>query len=116
MEKKPAVEVNMSFSQSPPLADDEWPAEAVAPEPPLRHPGAHPDRRMVTGPRAAADQAPRSFGRKGIHEALDQTSVGRRIVRSLAQFLIAVSIGVGGTIAAQSDAARQVLTTQAPAL
>jgi hypothetical protein len=106
-----AVEVNMSYTQSPPLAEDEWQAQPVAPDTPLRHPDDQPARRIVTGPRAA-----RSFGRRGLNEAVDRPSVGRKIFRSLARFLIAVSIGVGGTIAAQTDTAREMLTTQAPAL
>jgi hypothetical protein len=115
MERKTAVEVDMTYSQSPPLAEDEWLAEPAAPEPALRHPDAHPERRIVTGPQATA-HAPPSFGRKGLRRAVDRPSLGRRILRNSAWFLIAVSIGVGGTIAAQTDAARQVLATQAPTL
>lgn len=105
----------MSYTQSPPLAEDEWLAEQGAADPPSRHPDAHPDRRIVTGPRAASAHAPPSFGRKGL-KAVDRPSVGRRIFRSLTRFLIAVSIGVGGTIAVQTDKAREMLATEAPSL
>ena len=42
--------------------------------------------------------------------------LGRRIFRALTRFLITVLIGVGGTLAWQSDTAREMLVARAPTL
>jgi len=43
-------------------------------------------------------------------------SLGKRIFRALTRFLITVLIGVGGTLAWQSDTAREMLVARAPTL
>ena len=42
--------------------------------------------------------------------------LGRRIFRALTRFLITVLIGIGGTLAWQSDTAREMLVARAPTL
>lgn len=105
----------MSYAQSPALAEDEWFTEPVSSQAPLRNPDARADRRVVE-PRPAKVHPPRAFGRRGAQEAADRPSVGRRIFRALFRFLIAVSIGVGATLGAQTDTAKELLAAQAPTL
>ncbi len=72
------------------------------------------------------DQDARSeprFGRRSVnapihslHPASDRLSIGRRIFRSLTRFSIAVLIGVGATLAWQSDSARQMVVARTPTL
>src|SRR5262249_2380309 len=55
-------------------------------------------------------------GRKGAQEIVERPSAVGRLFRGLFRFVVAVSIGVGGTIAAQTDMAKQLLAEQAPTL
>jgi hypothetical protein len=59
-----------------------------------------------------------SFGRKDDQAASTRPPLGRRMLRSLTRFVVAVVIGVGGTLAWQSygDVAREMAATRAPAL
>ena len=104
----------MSYSQSPPLAEDEWFTDPVSSDATARNPDARSERRNVTGPRAV--RPPRSFGRKGAQEAADRPSAVGRFVRGVFRFLIAVAIGVGATIGAQTDFAKEWLAANAPTL
>jgi hypothetical protein len=104
----------MSYTQSPPLAEDEWidPGSADAP---LRNPDPRADRRSPQR-RATKVQPPHAFGRNDVQEPAHRPSRARRFLGSLVRFVIAVSIGVGGTIAAQTETAKQLLGEQAPTL
>ncbi len=96
----------MLYSQSPPLAEKDWPtAEGTS-----------------SGRPAHARSEPR-FGRRpvnasihSLHSASDRLSIGRRIFRSLTRFSIAVLIGIGATLAWQSDSAKQMVVARAPTL
>jgi len=63
-------------------------------------------------------RSPRPSGLKDDHIASDRPSIGRRILRTLTGFFIAVLIGIGATLAWQShgDAARDMVVAQAPSL
>src|ERR1700730_12139764 len=95
----------MDYSQSPPLA------EALDLD-------AMSDQRIGKRPVRPPIHSPRSSSLKDDQVASDRPSVGRRVFRTLSKFLIAVLIGVGGTVAWQShgDAAREMLVAQAPTL
>jgi hypothetical protein len=69
---------------------------------PIR-PSIHPDR---------------SFGRTDDRAAIERPSIGKRIVRTLTRFSVAVLIGVGGTLAWQAygDEAKEMAVTRAPSL
>src|SRR3984893_14189742 len=95
----------MHYSQSPPLA------EALDLD-------AMSDQRIGKRLVKPSIHSPRSSSLKDDQVASDRPSVGRRVFRTLSKFLIAVLIGVGGTVAWQShgDAAREMLVAQAPTL
>jgi hypothetical protein len=102
----------MHYSQSQPLAEKEWlTAEA-------RDLDAISDQRIGTRPVKPSIHSPRSSSLKDDRVASDRPSVGRRVFRTLTKFLIAVLIGVGGTVAWQShgDAAREMVVARAPTL
>ena len=102
----------MHYSQSPPLAEKEWQtAEAHDLD-------AISDQRIGKRPAKPSIHSPRSSSLKDDQVASDRPSVGRRIFRTLARFFIAVLIGVGGTLAWQSngDAAREMVVARAPTL
>ena len=63
-------------------------------------------------------RSPPPSGLKDNHIASDRPSIGRRILRTLTGFFIAVLIGIGATLAWQShgDAARDMVVAQAPSL
>src|SRR5262249_52336323 len=112
---KPPVETVMSYAQSPPLAEDEWFTDPAPADAPARNADARSDRR-VTQRRTATVNPPHAFGRKGAQEIVERPSAVGRLFRGLFRFVVAVSIGVGGTIAAQTDMAKQLLAEQAPTL
>ena len=102
----------MHYSQSPPLADKEWPtAEAGDLD-------AISDPRIGTRHGKPSMHSPRAPDLKHDRAAGGRPPVGRRIFRTLAKFFIAVLIGVGGTLAWQSygDAARETVVARAPKL
>src|SRR6185312_10351724 len=78
----------------------------------------HLDDRFDQRARTASIHSIRSFGRKGDQPPSARSPLGRRIISRLTRFLIAVFIGVGGTLAWQSygDVARQMAATRAPML
>ena len=94
----------MHYSQSPPLAENEWLTAGA------RNPNTRPVKPSIHSPRSSIV--------KHDQVASDRPSVGRRIFRTLIRFFIAVLIGVGGTLAWQSygDAAREVVIVRAPTL
>ncbi len=102
----------MHYSQSPPLAEKEWPTEGA------RDLDDIADQRIGVRPVKPSIHSPRSSSLKDHQVASDRPSVGRRIFRALARFFIAVLIGVGGTLAWQSygDAAREMVVARAPTL
>jgi hypothetical protein len=112
---KPPVESVMSYAQSPPLAEDEWFTDPVSTDAPLRNQDTRSDRRIPQR-RTATVNAQHAFGRKGVHEMVERPSAVGRFIRTLFRFVIAVSIGVGGTIAAQTDTAKEMLAAYAPTL
>jgi hypothetical protein len=83
---------------------------------PLRDLRARSDQRKR--PRTASIDSPYAFGRGGKQLANDRPSIGRRMLRSLSRFSIAVLIGVAATLVWQSysDAAREMLVARAPML
>src|SRR5260370_3403956 len=94
----------MHYSQSPPLAENEWLTAGA------RDPNMRPVKPSI--------HSPRSSILKHDQVASDRPSVGRRIFRTLIRFFIAVLIGVGGTLAWQSygDAPREMVVAGAPTL
>jgi hypothetical protein len=104
------VEVRMLYSQSPPLAEQEWrTADETSSGRPLRDRDARSEPRFGRRPVNASIQSRPASGRP---------TIGRRIFRTLTRFSIAVLIGVGATLGWQSygDAAREVLVARAPTL
>jgi hypothetical protein len=100
----------MHYSQSPPLADKEWlGAEA-------RDLDAMSDQRIGIRPLKPSIDPPRSSSDAKISSG--RRSFGSRAFRTLTRFLIAVLIGVGGTLAWQShgDAAREMIVSRVPTL
>jgi hypothetical protein len=102
----------MHYSQSPPLAEKEWLTAGA------RDPDATSDQRIGIRPVKPSIHSPRSSNLKDDQVASDRPSVGRRIFRTVSQFLIVVLIGVGATLAWQSygDSAREMVIARAPML
>jgi hypothetical protein len=98
----------MHYSQSPPLAEKDWPTAGA------RDLDDISDQRI--GVRPVKPSPPRPSRHDQV--ASDRPPVGRRIPRTLTRFLIAVLVGVGGTLAWQSygDAAREMVVARAPTL
>src|SRR5258707_2054584 len=102
----------MNYSQSPPLAEKEWQtAEAHDLD-------AISDQRIGRRPVKPSNHSSRSSSLKHDQVAGDRPPLGRRIFRTVSQFLIVVLIGVGDTVAWQSfgDAAREMVIARAPTL
>lgn len=94
----------MLYSQSPPLADD----DAVRDDPPhqpVRDREARAEPRFGRRPEAAP-----------AYSAPPRPSLGRRMVRAIFRFAMAVAIGVGATLGWQAygDMAKQMLAELAP--
>jgi hypothetical protein len=102
----------MQYSQSPPLAENEWPTA----EP--RDLDDISDQRIGARPVKPPTHSPRSSNLRRNQVTTRRPSVGRRLFRGLTRFTIAVLIGVGGTLAWEShgDAAREMIIAQAPTL
>jgi hypothetical protein len=98
------------YSQSIPLAEEEWGGRAHDLD-------ARFDPR-IGRPMKPSARSPRPSGPKDDHIASDRPSIGRRILRTLTGFFIAVLIGIGATLAWQShgDAARDMVVARAPLL
>ena len=93
----------MLYSQSPPLADDDAAEEKSAREF-GREREARPEPQFGRRPITAPIYAP------------PRKSIGRRMFRAIAKFVILVGIGVGGTLGWQAygDMAKQMLAAYAP--
>jgi hypothetical protein len=98
------------YSQSIPLVEKEW-------DGPARDLDARFDPR-IGRPVKQSVRSPRPSGLKDDHIARDRPSIGRRVLRTLTGFFIAVLIGIGATLAWQShsDAARNMVVARAPSL
>jgi hypothetical protein len=95
----------MQYSQSPPLAEASD-LDAISDQ----RTGRRPERPSIHSPRPSSLRDDRFVS--------ERPSVGRRMLRALTRFFIAVLIGVGATLAWQSygDEARNMAIAQAPTL
>jgi hypothetical protein len=95
----------MHYSQSPPLAEA-LDLDAIS------------DQRIGQRPVKPSIHSPRSSSLRDDQVASNRPSVGRRILRTLTRFVVAVLIGVGATLAWQSygDEAREIVVARAPTL
>ena len=98
------------YSQSMPLVEEDWGG-------PVRDLDARFDPR-IGRPTKPSVRSARPSGLEDDHIASGRPSIGRRILRTLTAFLIAVLIGIGATLAWQShgDAARQLAVARVPSL
>ena len=103
----------MLYSQSPPLTADETSFGGLAHDPDVRS-----DQRMGRRRVKPSIDSPYSYRFGEGQPASRRPSIGRRMLRTLVRFSIAVLIGVGATLGWQSygDEAREILIAQAPAL
>ena len=105
----------MDYSQSPPLAEKEWPTarETWSGGPP-RDRDARSDEHFSERPMKPSISSPRPSNRV----ARVRPSIGRRIFRTRTRFSISVLIGIGATLAWQSygDAAKETVVARAPSL
>jgi hypothetical protein len=107
----------MNYAHSLPVVEKEWQTtEEISSDVRPRGLGAQSDQRKR--PRKASIDSHYAFGRTGSQPADERPSIGRRILRSLGRFSIAVLIGVAATLVWQSysDAAREMLRARAPML
>jgi hypothetical protein len=76
------------------------------------------DQPFPQRPARPSMRSPRSSGLRIDRVVSNRPSVGRRIFRAVTRFLIAVLIGVGGTLAWQSrgDAVREMVVARAPTM
>jgi hypothetical protein len=95
----------MQYSQSPSLAET-LDLDAIS------------EQRVDSRPVKPSTHSPRSTRFRDDQVVSKRPSVGRRILRALARFFIAVLIGVGATLGWQSygDEARKMVVAQAPTL
>ena len=100
----------MHYSQSPPLAEKEWLTAET------RDLDAISDQRIGVRPMKPSIDPSRSSSDDKISSG--RPSFGSRVFRTLTRFLIAVLIGVGGTLAWQShsDVAREMIVSRVPTL
>jgi len=108
----------MQYSQSPPLAEKQWPSDEEISSLVLDRDPDGSDRRTGRSRTKPSNDSPRPY-RFGEGQAkAGRPSIGRRMVRSLIRFSIAVLIGVGATLGWQSygDVATEMAVARAPAL
>ena len=107
----------MQYSQSPPLAEKQWPSDEEISSLVLDRDPDGSDRRTGRSRTKPSNDSPRYRFGEGQAKA-SRPSIGRRIVRSLVRFSIAVLIGVGATLGWQSygDVATEMAVARAPAL
>jgi hypothetical protein len=109
----------MLYSQSPPLAEKEWrTGEEISSGRSARNRDDRADLRSGRRPLKAPIHSPHPSKLKDGEMASDRRSIGRRILRSLTRFSIAVLIGVGATLGWQSygDIAKEVVIARAPTI
>jgi hypothetical protein len=109
----------MSYSQSPPLAEKQWPsAEEISSGGLARDPDARSDQRIGRRRMEPSIDSPHPYRFGERQPTSGRPSTGRRIVRSLTRFSVAVLIGVGATLGWQSygDAAKEMVVARAPTL
>jgi len=109
----------MTYSESPPLAGEQWPTAAdISSGRRARDLDLHApsDQRIGLQPKRPLIRSAHSSSLKNNSAASDRPSISRRIFRSLTRFFIAVLIGVGATLAWQSHGARQMLVAWNPTL
>jgi hypothetical protein len=107
----------MQYSQSPPLAEKQWPSDEEISSLVLDRDPDGSDRRTGRSRTKPSNDSPRYRFGEGQAKA-SRPSIGRRIVRSLIRFSIAVLVGVGATLGWQSygDVATEMAVARAPAL
>jgi hypothetical protein len=95
----------MHYSQSPPLAEA-LDLDAIS------------EQRIGQRPARPSTHSPRSSRLRDDRAASNRPSVGKRALRTLTRFAIAVLIGVGATLGWQAygDDARRIAATRAPTL
>jgi hypothetical protein len=106
----------MAYYQSPPAAEDEWlTIKEISSGTPPRDQNSRSDQRIRTRHKKAAIDPFYSFARKVTN---DRPSSGKRVLRTLSWFFMAVLLGVGATLGWQScsDAVREMIATRAPML
>jgi hypothetical protein len=109
----------MYDSQSPTLVKKErLTAEGNSPGGRARDLDGRSDQGIGIRPMKPSIRSPLPSGLKDDHVVSDRPSIGRRIFRTLARFIIAVLIGIGATLAWQShgDAAREMVVARVPSL
>ena len=116
--RAPPLEAGMFHPDDPPFPEQEWMTdEGTSSGRRTREHGILTDLRI--GPsRQPSMHSSRSQGARDDHAATGRPPIGRRIVRTLTRFFIAVLIGVGATLAWQSygDAARGTMAARTPLL
>jgi hypothetical protein len=112
------VELATSYSQSPPLAENELPGEEISSRTRARGPDERADLRSGRRPLTAPIHPPQSTSHKDGELESAAPSLARRVFRSLSRFSIAVLIGVGVTLGWQTygDMAKEMITARAPTL
>ena len=108
----------MQYSQSPPLAEKQWPSDEEISSLVLDRDPDGSDRRTGRSRTKQSNDSSRPY-RFGEGQAkASRPSLGRRILRGLIRFSIAVLIGVGATLGWQSygDVATEMAIARAPAL
>ena len=109
----------MLYSQSSPLAEREWlTAEETWSGRSTRDPDARSDLRSGRRPLNAPIHSPHPSRLNDREVASDRPSIGRRMLRRLTRFSIAVLIGVAATLGWQSygDAGKEMVIARAPTL
>jgi len=103
----------MLYSQSPPLTAEEPSSGGFARDPDVRS-----DQRIGRRRMKPSIDAPHHYRFGEGPLASGRPTIGRRILRTLTRFSIAVLIGVGATLGWQSygDEAKEMLIAQAPTL
>jgi len=113
------VELSMSYSQSPLVAENEWlTGKGISSGRSARNRDDQADLRSGRQPLKAPIHPPQPSNLKDGEVASDRPSIARRILRSLTRFSIAVLIGVGATLGWQSygDIAKEMVIARAPTL
>lgn len=109
----------MFFAQSPQRVEKDWSTtDEISSRSGPRNLDPRSDERIGSSTRRGSIRSLPSYGHGSDQAAYDRPSIGRRILRSLTRFSIAILVGVGATLGWQSygDAAREMLEARAPRL